>query len=411
MHEMKFFNGILETPDEAIERIDDIGGPHSHTNYPWGWAHCGNSPFRWYKQNTHEGGVHVPMVVHWPGGLAADQQGSMRRQFVSVSDITPTIYELLGIAAPEVYRGVQQMPVTGRSFAAVLRDPDAPAANTLQYFENAGSRALIAELDGRWWKAVTKHNQGDDFDTEPWELYDLSADPSECNDLAESEPDRLAQLIELWWAEADDHGVLPLDDRTIELFAAHPSDHSPHRLDRRYSYRPPMSPIPSQASASLGGRAFDLTARVTRAEGDDGAIWATGNENSGMSVFVQGDRLVVDYNAFNNHTVVESTLPVPIGDSTLHVHLERDSPTTGWVEVSIDGEACGREMIPFYMRMVSSVGSSVGSDHGSAVSDRYHAPFRFAGELHEVEVQLPVRRSAEARADAAATERSEMSRQ
>ena len=70
MHEMKFFNGILETPDEAIERIDDIGGPHSHTNYPWGWAQCGNTPFKWYKQNTHEGGVHVPMIVHWPAGVA-----------------------------------------------------------------------------------------------------------------------------------------------------------------------------------------------------------------------------------------------------------------------------------------------------------------------------------------------------
>ncbi len=73
MHEMKFFNGILETPDEAIERVDDIGGPHSHTNYPWGWAQCGNSPFKWYKQNTHEGGVHVPMIVHWPAGLVDEQ--------------------------------------------------------------------------------------------------------------------------------------------------------------------------------------------------------------------------------------------------------------------------------------------------------------------------------------------------
>ncbi|MDG2219012.1 MAG: arylsulfatase, partial [Acidimicrobiales bacterium] len=75
MHEMKFFNGILETPDEAIERIDDIGGPHSHTNYPWGWAQAGNSPFRWYKQNTHEGGVHVPMVMHWPKGFSDEQAG------------------------------------------------------------------------------------------------------------------------------------------------------------------------------------------------------------------------------------------------------------------------------------------------------------------------------------------------
>ncbi len=66
LHEMKFFNGILETPDEAIARIDEIGGPHSHSNYPWGWAQAGNTPFKWYKQNTHEGGVHVPLIVHWP---------------------------------------------------------------------------------------------------------------------------------------------------------------------------------------------------------------------------------------------------------------------------------------------------------------------------------------------------------
>src|SRR5690606_12161373 len=72
LHEMKFFNGIMEDPDEAVARIDEIGGPHSHTNYPWGWAQCGNTPFRWYKQNTHEGGVHVPMIWHWPAGIAPE---------------------------------------------------------------------------------------------------------------------------------------------------------------------------------------------------------------------------------------------------------------------------------------------------------------------------------------------------
>jgi arylsulfatase len=67
---MKFFNGILETPDEAIAQLEEIGGPHSHSNYPWGWAQAGNTPFKWYKQNTHEGGVHVPLIVHWPNGIA-----------------------------------------------------------------------------------------------------------------------------------------------------------------------------------------------------------------------------------------------------------------------------------------------------------------------------------------------------
>ncbi len=404
MHEMKFFNGILESPDDAVERIDDIGGPHSHTNYPWGWAQCGNSPFRWYKQNTHEGGVHVPMIMHWPDGFGADEAGTKRSQFANVSDITPTIYELLGVTPPESYHGVDQMPVTGHSFRAVLGDPEAPASNTLQYFENAGSRALIAERDGVWWKAVTKHDQGDDFDTEPWELYDLTADPSECNDLADADPDRLAEMVDLWWHEAERHGVLPLDDRLLELFAAHPSDHSAHRLDRRYVYRPPMSPIASGSSAGLGARSFDLTATVTCAEGDEGVVWATGNENSGCSVFVQNGRLVVDYNAFDDHVIVESGVEVPTGDCTLGVHLERDSRTTGGVEVSIDGKACGRATIPLYMRMVSSAGSSVGMDHGSAVSTRYPAPFAFTGTLHEVVILLPQPRSKAADAAAAASE-------
>ena len=139
MHEMKFFNGIFETPDEAIARIDDIGGPHSHTNYPWGWAQCGNSPFKWYKQNTHEGGVHVPMIVHWPNGIAPDQTGT-RDQFVFVSDIAPTLYELLGVArtrgvprrapAPGHRAFVRRRPArpdgAGHQHAAVLRERRQP---------------------------------------------------------------------------------------------------------------------------------------------------------------------------------------------------------------------------------------------------------------------------------------------
>ncbi|MEM9033679.1 MAG: arylsulfatase [Actinomycetota bacterium] len=407
MHEMKFFNGILETPDEAIGRIDDIGGPHSHTNYPWGWAQCGNTPFRWYKQNTHEGGVHVPMIVHWPDGIDGDQRGSLRHQFVNVADIVPTIYELLGVTPPDVYRGREQLPVTGHSFATVLADADAPATNRLQYFEMFGSRALIAERDGRWWKAVTRHEKGESFDDDRWELYDLDADPSECDDLAEAQPKRLAELVDLWWGEADRHGVLPLDDRTIELFGARLDDHSPHNTRRNYRYRPPMSPIPAQASASPGGRGFHLTAWLTRAAGDEGVLYATGTENSGLSVFVQDDRLVFDYNAFDDHTVVVSEIEVPTGDSVVEVRLRRTSRTEGNVELVVDGAICGAADLPFLMRMMSSIGASVGEDHGSAVSGRYRAPFPFSGTLHDVEIQL----GAISAEDIEATARTEMARQ
>ena len=210
MHEMKFFNGILETPDEAVARIDDIGGPHSHTNYPWGWAQCGNTPFKWYKQNTHEGGVHVPMIVHWPDGHPRRAAEAPRRdQFAFVSDVAPTIYELLGIAAPGVREGVEQLPVTGLVVRLRARRSRRARHQPLQYFEKwaAGPSSPAA------WKAVCKHEQGADYDTEPWELYHLADDRSECNDLGAPEPERLAALIERWWEEAERHGVLPLDDR------------------------------------------------------------------------------------------------------------------------------------------------------------------------------------------------------
>ncbi|WBP96976.1 arylsulfatase [Mycolicibacterium neoaurum] len=384
LHEMKFFNGILEDPADAVARLDDIGGPHSHTNYPWGWAQCGNTPFKWYKQNTHEGGVHVPMLVHWPAGIDQDHRGSRRDQFVNVSDIAPTLYELAGVTPPPIYRGVPQLPVTGHSFAALLNNPAAPSTNTVQYFEMAGSRALVAGD----WKAVCKHIPGADYDTEPWELYDLSRDMSECEDLAAAEPERLAELIALWWREADRHGVLPLDDRGIELFAPRFRHHSPHPVEGRYTYRPPCSPIPPQAFAPIGGTSFDLTARVTRADGQDGVLWATGTENSGIALFVQDDHLVVDYNAFGEHTVVISTRALPAGDAVLTARFRRGDHRGGTVDLEIDSVPVGHADLPLYMLMISSVGSSIGYDHGSAVSDRYRSPFAFRGILHEITVDL-----------------------
>ena len=387
-HEFRHFNGLHQPAEEAVERIDDIGRPGSHTNYPWGWAQCGNSPFRWYKTLTHEGGVHVPMIVHWPTGLGDDRAGTKRDQFAYVSDIVPTIYELLGITPPDTYRGVEQMPVTGHSFASVLDDADAPATNTRQYFEFGGNRALVTELDGVWWKAVTRHTPGVAFEDDRWELFDLSADPSECHDLAEAEPERLAQLIDLWWEEAAAHNVLPLDERRLELFIPRIGDHEIHRPTRRYTYRPPMTRIPTRTAASLTDSQVDITARTSATNGDEGVLIATGNTSCGFSLFVQNGRLVADYNAFGEHTLVESTVDVPVGECVLGVHLERDG-RSGWLEVSIDGAACGRADIPVYLSTFTSTGISLGMDHGSPVSGRYEAPFPFTGTVHDVTIQLP----------------------
>lgn len=402
MHEMKFFNFILETPEEAIDRIDDIGGPHSHTNYPWGWAQAGNTPFKWYKQNTHEGGVHVPLIAHWPAGIT--DRGGLRDQFHHVNDVAPTIYDLLGITPPDTYRGLRQMPVTGTSLAYTFDEPDAPTRKGVQYFEMFGHRAVHA--DG--WKAVTRHQSGTSFDDDRWELYHLAEDRSECNDLAETHPEKLEEMVALWWAEAEAHNVLPLDDRTIELFGTRFRDRSPHPTSRRYTYYPPVTPLPGQVAPAIGGRSWDLDATIDRPAGAHGVLYASGTENSGLSLFVQDDRLVFDYNCFDDHQVAESDRPVPVGASVVGVRFRKEG-RGATATLVIDDEPVGSVEIPFAMFLMSSIGPSVGLDHGSAVSPRYRAPFPFEGDLHRVDVQLVSDRPS---ADAvAADERAAMAKQ
>ena len=403
MHEMKYFNFLVETPDEAVRRLDDIGGPHSHANYPWGWAQAGNTPFKWYKQNTHEGGVHVPLIVHWPGGIG--EAGGLRDQFHHVNDLVPTIYDALGVEAPAVYRGYEQIPVAGVSLRYSFDDPAAASHKEVQYFEMMGHRAIY--LDG--WKAVTRHRPGVPFEDDHWELYHLAEDRSECTDLAADQPERLARLVERWWAEAEEYGVLPLDDRSIELFSTRYRDRSPHPTDRRYSYFPPMSPLPAQVAPSLGGRGWDMSATIQRPPGTEGVLYSSGTENSGVSLFVQDDRLVFDYNCFGDHHVVVSEATVPTGDTVVGVEFRR-SGQSGDVTLMVDGRPSGKLAVPFAMTMISSVGPSIGYDHGSPVSDRYTGHFPFEGVLHRLDVTL-VRGGDGPRGDPAAEERSAMSRQ
>jgi arylsulfatase A-like enzyme len=432
LHEFKYFNFVAESPDDAVARLDDIGGPNSHTNYPWGWAQAGNTPFKWYKQNTHEGGVHVPLIVHWPSQIGAADRGGLRDQFHHVNDIAPTVYDILGITPPQVYRGYEQLPVTGVSMLYTLDDPAAPSVKPVQYFEMMGHRAIYA--DG--WKAVTKHQPGVSFDDDDWELYRLEQDRSECVNLASAEPERLAGLIQLWWAQAEEHGVLPLDDRTIELFGAREQvagdaardlaglagatrsaagarrgDYTVHPASRRYVYRPPMSPMPAQASARIGGRSWDLDATIDRPAGAGGVLYASGNRNSGLSLFIDHDRLLFDYNCFGEHHVARSGIDVPVGRAVVGVRFRRAGDGHGHATLVIDEADCGEVEIPFVMYIVSSIGSSVGYDHSSPVSDRYQGPFPFQGTLDRIEIQILPGHAASAETAARAQARAAMSRQ
>ena len=191
----RLMNGAPAGRRELRARIDEIGGPTAHNNYPWGWTMAGNTPFKRWKREVHEGGVADPCIISAPG---LNDGGGTRRQFAHAIDVLPTILDLVGIAAPVEIDGVEQSRIDGQSFASALRDANAPETHETQHFEMLGSRGIYH----RGWKAVTFHPLGamyDDgldpdapFDDDVWELYDVQADPSETNDLAAAEPERLA---------------------------------------------------------------------------------------------------------------------------------------------------------------------------------------------------------------------------
>ena len=83
-----------EPMTEKLARIDDIGGPAAHANYPLGWAMTSNTPLRRYKQNTHGGGIRDPLVISWPQGIRA--RGEPRHQFAHACDLTPTLLDVIG---------------------------------------------------------------------------------------------------------------------------------------------------------------------------------------------------------------------------------------------------------------------------------------------------------------------------
>jgi len=373
------FNLIKETMADKVKQLDDIGGPGTHCNFPWGWAMTSNTPLKRYKQNTHGGGIRDPLVVAWPGRV---DDGSLRHQFCHVSDVVPTLLEVLDLEPPATIAGIEQQPLEGTSFAASLFDPDASTAKTVQYFEMFSHRGLW--LDG--WKAVAFHAPGTPIDDDVWELYNLAEDFAENHNLAEVEPDRLASMIDRWWSEAEQHKVLPLDDRFGPRFAE--SAARVHGDRTRYDFWAGMGHLPTDVAPDVRSRSYRITAEVVIPEdGATGVLIAHGDATTGYSLYVEDGRLIHDLNIGGSHQVVESDRPVPVGRHDLIFELTR-TDGVGVGRLFIDEDECGRmETKDTFFTMVSFSGLDIGHDRSSPVG-RYESPNSFTGDLRRVIVEM-----------------------
>jgi arylsulfatase A-like enzyme len=375
---------------EKLARIDEIGGPKTHSNFPHGWAMAANTPLRRYKQNTHGGGIRDPFIISWPKGV--DARGDLRHQFAHACDVTPTLLDLIGIEAPMEINGVGQMPIEGTSFAPNLRDAMLPSKARPQHFEMFGHRGL-------WhagWKAVAFHPPGTAYENDKWELFHLDQDFSETNDLAAKEPERLAALVKLWWEEAEKHNVLPLDDRFRERFVENASRF--HGARKSYTFHAGMGHLPTDVAPDVRSRSYLIEAYVVIDEACEGVLVAHGDATSGYSLYLQAGHLVHDMNIGGEHVIVRSTAPVSRGEHRLGVRVRRMSrdaqpiastgPVLSEFTLLIDGAPVGCiESERGFFNFISWTGLDIGRDRGSPVS-HYAAPFEFTGKFIKVTVTM-----------------------
>lgn len=385
------YNFRPEPVPEKLRRLDDIGGPDTHSNFPHGWAMASNTPLRRYKQNTHGGGIRDPFVLSWPKRII--DKGGLRHQFVHACDLTPTLLELIGVESPAEIAGLRQMPIEGTSFARSIVDATAPSKDTPQYFEMFGHRGIWR--DG--WKAVAYHPPGTAFENDRWELFHLARDFSEVVDLASEQPDVLAELIALWWHEAEKHKVLPLDDRFGPRFAENAARFQGAR--NRFVFHAGMGHVPTDVAPDVRSRNYIIEADVEiEAGGAEGVLIAHGDATSGYSLYVKDGVLVHDLNIGGGHDIVTSDRKVPAGAHRLGIRVERllrkEPPAKGSrtgvsvYTLLIDGEPAGsKETQLAFHNLISWSGLDIGRDRGSPVS-HYAAPFEFTGKLLRVTVAM-----------------------
>jgi arylsulfatase A-like enzyme len=390
--------GIPEDPSYLLKHIDEIGGPNAYNHIPVGWAWACNTPFQWGKQvASHFGGTRNPLVISWPGHIS--DPGGKRWQFHHVIDIAPTILEAAGIPQPTEVNGVKQKPIEGISMMYTFKDPNAAEQRHIQYFEMFGNRALYK--DG--WIAVCRHGRlpwqsvgSYDFDKDTWELYDISKDFSESNNVAAQNPDKLKELQADFITEARKYNVLPLDDRFIER-----SDPRlrPSLIEGRthFVYYSGAAHIPESSAANTANTSFTITATidVPKTGGSDGVIVAKGGVAGGWTLFIKQSKPRFEYNWYTQQRYkIASSASVTPGKNVVKVDFKYDGggiAKGGLAILYLNDKKVGEGRVDKTEpagRFSADETLDTGFDSASPVSADYKSPFPFPGTVDKVEIDI-----------------------
>lgn len=229
--------------------------------------------------------------------------GGIRNQFHHVIDIVPTILEVTGIRAPETVNGITQKAIEGVSLAYTFDEANAnaPSKRSTQYFEMFGNRAIYH--DG--WIASTVPYREPWNGTAPtpkdivngvtWELFDLTKDWTQNNDVAASNPDKLKALQDLFWIEATKYQVLPLDASALTRFIL-PRPSIVAGRDE-FTYTKPIVGVPLGTAPSILNKSFTITADVEVTDGGgNGMLSTAGGRFGGWGFYLLAGKPVFVYN-------------------------------------------------------------------------------------------------------------------
>ncbi len=379
-NEIAILNGAfgVETTEFMVSKIDDFGTPEAFNHYAVGWAHAMDTPYQWTKQiASHWGGTRNGTVVHWPKGFRS--RGEVRSQFHHVIDVAATVLEAAGLPHPTSVNGVEQMPLHGVSMAYSFDDAGAAEQRTTQYFEMFCNRGIYH--DG--WTGVTRHSipwkatEMPPFDEDVWELYGPD-DWTQAHNIAEEQPEKLAELQQLFLDEARKYNVLPLDDRRFERF--NPDLAGRPQLVRGNSQLlfGRMGRLSESSIVALKNKSHSITAQVdVPAGGANGVIIAQGGAFGGFALYAKDGKPAYCYNLFGiQRFKVYGSDPIPAGEHQVRMEFAYDGGGLGKggdITLFVDGEEVGKGRVEATVPMVFSADETtdVGGDTATPVSDDY----------------------------------------
>jgi arylsulfatase A-like enzyme len=405
-NELTTLNGLTLTPEQQMGLLfkhgglEAWGGPDLAPHYSSGWAWAGNAPFDWGKQvASHLGGTRNPMVVHWPNGIS--DAGAIRSHYTHVVDVGPTILELAGIPHAKTIDGIEQQPFDGSAFADSFGDANAPEHHTQQYYEILGNRGMYKDgwlfcqrLHRIPWVIdpdQLRNEFGTTWDPEadPIELYYLPDDFAQAKNIAADHPDKVKELNDLFWREAEANHVLPLLGGLTSFFGMVP----PIPEESTFVFRGDIQNVPSGMIPRIYNHSYTISADlVIPPGGAEGVIVAEADHLGGFALYVQDGKLKHHYSMLG---VLEYTqaaeASLPEGEVNVEMVFAADAPkpaTGGEVTLLVNGEpvATGRMEHTVPGRFSGYSGMDIGRDNGLVVDLSYadKAPFAFTGEIKQV---------------------------